>query len=40
MRHEIAEAFESKMFYGGLTYSSHRTGTSRASARSATETTS
>jgi taurine---2-oxoglutarate transaminase len=23
MRHEIAEAFESKMFYGGLTYSSH-----------------
>jgi taurine--2-oxoglutarate transaminase len=23
MRHEIAEAFETKMFYGGLTYSSH-----------------
>ena len=23
MRHHIAEAFESKMFYGGLTYSSH-----------------
>ena len=23
MRHAIAEAFESKMFYGGLTYSSH-----------------
>ncbi len=23
MRHDIAEAFESKMFYGGLTYSSH-----------------
>jgi taurine--2-oxoglutarate transaminase len=23
MRHEIAQAFESKMFYGGLTYSSH-----------------
>jgi taurine---2-oxoglutarate transaminase len=23
MRHEIAEAFENKMFYGGLTYSSH-----------------
>jgi taurine--2-oxoglutarate transaminase len=23
MRHEIAEAFESKMYYGGLTYSSH-----------------
>ena len=23
MRHGIAEAFESKMFYGGLTYSSH-----------------
>jgi taurine--2-oxoglutarate transaminase len=23
MRHHIAEAFESKMYYGGLTYSSH-----------------
>jgi taurine--2-oxoglutarate transaminase len=23
MRHKIAEAFEDKMFYGGLTYSSH-----------------
>jgi taurine--2-oxoglutarate transaminase len=23
MRHSIAEAFETKMFYGGLTYSSH-----------------
>ena len=23
MRHQIAEAFETKMFYGGLTYSSH-----------------
>jgi taurine---2-oxoglutarate transaminase len=23
MRHEIAEAFETKMYYGGLTYSSH-----------------
>ena len=23
MRHDIAEAFESKMYYGGLTYSSH-----------------
>lgn len=23
MRHDIAEAFETKMFYGGLTYSSH-----------------
>jgi taurine--2-oxoglutarate transaminase len=23
MRHEIAEAFETRMFYGGLTYSSH-----------------
>ena len=23
MRHDIAEAFEQKMFYGGLTYSSH-----------------
>ena len=23
MRHEIAEQFETKMFYGGLTYSSH-----------------
>ena len=23
MRHEIAEAFETKMFYGGLTYSCH-----------------
>ena len=23
MRHHVAEAFESKMFYGGLTYSSH-----------------
>jgi taurine---2-oxoglutarate transaminase len=23
MRHDIAEAFEDKMFYGGLTYSSH-----------------
>ena len=23
MRHHIAEAFETKMFYGGLTYSSH-----------------
>jgi taurine--2-oxoglutarate transaminase len=23
MRHQIAEAFESRMFYGGLTYSSH-----------------
>src|SRR4029079_10633275 len=23
MRHDIAEAFETKMYYGGLTYSSH-----------------